>query len=182
MMKYSIFLISLLMLLCIPGRAQTKAKVKFTSINEIGILTGESSAELEIQSINGISYKGFLAGVGLGVDDYYERTFPLFVDFRKRLSKNESALFVYGDAGYSFINKKALTEWEMDRKGGHYYAAGIGYEISTHGKLRAVLDVGYSYKRFSRIIDNEPWRSSLHYFDTYDYSLNRISIKAGLRF
>jgi len=179
-MKQGTIFISVLLWFSASGIAQTKTK--FTSINEIGILTGESAAEFEMQSINGINYKGFLAGLGIGVDDYYERTFPLFFDFRKRLSKKESAFFVYGDGGYSFISKKVMTEWEMDRKGGLYYAAGIGYEISTKGKVKAVMDVGYSYKRFSRIIDNEPWRSSPHYFDTYDYSLNRISIKAGLRF
>jgi len=89
---------------------------------------------------------------------------------------------VYVYVGYSFISKNSMTEWERDRKGGSYYAMGIGYEIATNSKVKAVFDVGYSYKRFSRIIDNEPWRSSIHYFDTYDYSLNRISIKAGLRF
>jgi hypothetical protein len=181
-MKYRICFVQLLILLCASGIAQTKPKIKFTSVNELGILTGESTAEFQMQSINGFSYKTFITGIGIGVDDYYERTFPLFVDIRKSFSKKESAPFVYADAGYSFISKSSMTEWEMDRKGGAYYAVGIGYEISTKGKVKAVFDVGYSYKRFSRIIDNEPWRSSLHYFDTYDYSLSRISMRAGLRF
>jgi len=181
-MKYRMCLVQLLILLCATGFAQTKDKFKFTSINEMGILAGESRAEIQLQTINGVSYKSFLAGIGLGMDDYYERTFPLFIDLRKRFSKKETAPFLYGDAGYSFISKNSMNAWEMDRKGGLYYAVGLGYEIATNSKVKAVFDVGYSYKRFSRIIDNEPWRSSLHYFDTYDYSLNRISIKAGLRF
>jgi hypothetical protein len=181
-MKYRMCLVQLLILLCATGFAQTKDKFKFTSINEMGILAGESQAEIQLQTINGVSYKTFLAGIGLGMDDYYERTFPLFVDLRKRFSRKETAPFLYGDVGYSFISKNSKTEWEMDRKGDLYYAIGFGYEIATNSKVKAVFDVGYSYKRFSRIIDNEPWRSSLHYFDTYDYSLNRISIRAGLRF
>jgi len=181
-MKLRIGFVQLLMLLCASGITQTKTKIKFTSINEMGILAGESYAEIQLQTINGVSYKNFLAGIGLGMDDYYQRTFPLFVDLRKRFSKKQSAPFVYGNVGHSFIGKNSMTEWEMDRKGGLYYAVGFGYEIATNSKVKAVFDVGYSYKRFSRIIDNEPWRSSLHYFDTYDYSLNRISIKAGLRF
>jgi len=181
-MKYRMCFVQLLILFCLSGIAQTKGKFKFTSINELGILAGESTAEFQMQSINGVSYKSFLAGIGLGIDDYYERTFPLFVDLRKRFSKRETAPFLYCDVGYSFISKNSMTGWEMDKKGGVYYAAGIGYEIATNSKVKAVFDVGYSYKRFSRVIDNEPWRNSLHYFDTYDYSLNRISIKAGLRF
>lgn len=148
----------------------------------MGILAGASTTEFQMQSVNGVSYKTFSAGIGLAIDDYYERTFPLFVDIRKRLLKKENSPFVYGDAGYSFISKSSMGAWEMDRNGGLYYAAGIGYEIATNSKVKAVFDVGYSYKRFSKIIDNEPWRSSLHYFDTYNYSLNRISIKTGLRF
>ena len=181
-MKYRFWFVQLLILLCSSGIAQTKAKFKFTSINELGILAGESTAEFQMQSINGISYKTFTAGIGLAIDDYYQRTFPLFVDLRKRLFKKTNSPFVYGDAGYSFIGKSSMTDWEMDRNGGLYYAAGIGYEIATNSKVKVVFDVGFSYKRFSRIIDNEPWRSSLHYFDTYNYSLNRLSIKAGLRF
>jgi len=181
-MKHTVYFVLLVLLCSGSGIAQTKNKFKFTSINEIGILTGESSAEFQMQTINGISYKSFIAGIGLGQDDYYERTFPVFIDVRKRFSEKETAPFVYADAGYSFISKNSMSQWEMDRKGGAYYAAGIGYEISTNGKVKAVFDIGYSYKHFSRIIDNEPWRSSLHYFDTYDYALNRISIKAGLRF
>ena len=73
--------------------------------------------------------------------------------------------------------------WEMDHKGGAYYAAGVGYEFPIDKKVKAVFDVGYSYKHFSRKVDSEPWRNSIpHNFDTYNYSLNRISIKAGLRF
>jgi hypothetical protein len=181
-MLYRICFVLLLMLLCTCGIAQTKNKIRFTSINQVGILAGQSTTEFQLQTINGVSYKNLTAGLGVGLDNYYEQTFPFFVDLRKRFSKKESAPFVYADAGYSFISKNSMTEWEMDRKGGAYYAAGIGYEISTRSKVKAVFDVGYSYKRFSRIIDNEPWRSSLHYFDTYDYSLNRISLKAGLRF
>ena len=181
-MKCRILFVPLLLLLCASGIGQTKTKFKFTGINEIGILTGQSSTEIQMHTINGIIYKSLIAGIGLGVDDYYERTFPVFIDLRKRFSKKESAPFVYADAGYSFISKHSMTEWEMDRKGGGYYAAGLGYEVSTRTKVKVVFDVGYSFKHFSRIVDNEPWRSSLHYFDTYHYSLNRISIKGGLRF
>jgi hypothetical protein len=181
-MKYRMCFVQLLILLCATGIAQMKAKYKFTSINEMGLLAGESLPQIQLQTINGVSYKTYSAGIGLGMDDYYERTFPLFVDLRKRFYKKETAPFLYGDVGYSFISKKSVTGWEMDKKGAVYYGAGIGYEIATNSRVKAVFDVGYSYKRFSRVIDNEPWRSSLHYFDTYDYSLNRISIKAGLRF
>jgi hypothetical protein len=181
-MKLKTYFAVLLMLAITTGFAQSKPKLKFSDITQIGILSGESSAEYQMQTINGIRYKTITAGVGIGLDNYYEQTIPLFFDLRKNFYGRPSTPFVYVDAGYSFLPKGSKLEWEMDSKGGAYYAAGIGYELPLDRKVKAVFDIGYSYKHFSRIVDNEPWRSSIHNFDTYNYSLNRITIKAGLRF
>jgi hypothetical protein len=161
--------------------SQEKNKIRFTSINQIGALSGESSTEFLVQTINGISYKTISVGTGVGLDYYNEQTIPVFVDLRKKVF-SKSGAFVFGDVGYSIPVKKSLDEFEMDRKGGLYYTLGLGYELPIDKKVSAVFDFGYSYKRLSKVVDNEPWRSSLHEFATYDYSLNRISVKAGLRF
>jgi hypothetical protein len=180
-MKHKIFFVSLLVMTVTVCFAQEKNKFRFTSVNQVGTLSGESSTQLQIQTINGISYKTISAGVGVGLDYYYQQTVPVFIDLRKKFFDNSSPI-VFVDAGYSIPTKNSLEEFEMDRKGGMYYAVGLGYEFPIDKKVNAVFDVGYSYKRFSKIIDNEPWRSSIHEFATYDYSLNRISVKAGLRF
>lgn len=181
-MNQKLFFILLVFIVPVVCFGQKKAKLKFTSINQFGTLSGESSTEFQMQSINGFNYKSISACVGIGMDYYVEATYPLFLDLRTNIFNKASTPFIYADGGYSCLSKKSLGEYEMDRKGGAYYAAGIGYEFPVNGKVKAVIDCGYSYKQFSKIIDNEPWRSSVHSFDTYDYSLNRISIRAGLRF
>lgn len=161
--------------------AQEKSKIRFRSINQVGTLTGESSTEFQMQTINGINYQTISAGVGVGLDYYYEQTIPVFIDLRKKFF-DKSGPFIFADAGFSVPVKNSFDEFEMDRKGGLYYVLGLGYEFPIDKKVFAVFDFGYSYKRFSKVIDSEPWRSSTHEFATYDYSLNRISVKAGLRF
>lgn len=180
-MKQKLVVVSLLILASVVCFAQVKNKFSFASINQVGTLSGESSTEFQMQSINGIGNKSISAGVGIGLDYYSEQTVPVFIDVRKKFFNGLGA-FVFADAGYSIAIKNSLEEFEMGRKGGIYYAFGLGYEFPIDKKVNAVFDFGYSYKRFSKIIDNEPWRSSTHEFATYDYSLNRISVKAGLRF
>lgn len=176
-----IFLVSLLVLISAASFCQGKNEIRLTNITQVGTLSGESSTEFQVQTINGISYKTISTGVGVGFDYYNQQTIPVFIDLRKTFRK-KSCPFVFGDVGYSIAVKKSLDEFEMDRKGGMYYAVGLGYQLAIDKKLFAVFDLGYSYKRFSKIVDNEPWRSSPHNFATYDYSLGRISFKAGLRF
>ena len=160
---------------------QEKNTTRFTNITLVGTLSGESSTEFQIQTINGVSWKTMLVGLGVGLDYYSQTTIPVFIDLRKQIL-NKTGPFVFADVGHSIPVKTPLEEFEMDRKGGLYYVLGLGYEMAINKKVSAVFDLGYSYKRFSKIIDKEPCRSSLHEFATYDYSLNRISVKAGLRF
>ena len=63
--------------------AQQSKKIKFHSINNIGLLKGQVDDVLQLQTINGIKYKSFFGGVGIGLDNYYFKTIPLFVDLRK---------------------------------------------------------------------------------------------------
>lgn len=180
-MTIKLFFLSLFMGICATCCCQEKNKTRFTNITQVGSLSGESSTEFQVQTINGISWKTMLVGLGCGLDYYYHTTIPVFIDLRKQIF-NKTGAFVFADVGHSIAIKTSLEEFEMDRKGGLYYALGLGYEIAINKKVSAVFDLGYSYKRLSKIIDNEPWRSSLHEFATYDYCLNRISVKAGLRF
>src|SRR5687768_4020311 len=73
----------ILLLFLFQGIAAQKQKPKFTSINQAGVTWGGSGQTLQLQSINGIFYKTFSAGVGVGLDYYWQRTIPLFIDLRK---------------------------------------------------------------------------------------------------
>jgi len=180
-MKANLFFVGCLLLLSSITWSQNKPA--FTSINQAGILSGSSDDKLQIQTINGISRQSLFAGIGLGLDYYYVRSVPVFMDLRKSFSNKANTPFIYLDGGYSFLWEREKAPWQVDSKGGIYYGAGLGYQAQLTEKMKLVLDCGYSYKRLSREMDNAPWSSMWpHSFDTYTYSLKRISIKAGLRF
>ncbi len=82
----SILLLILAVCLSVIVSAQQKTGTgnwQFHSINNIGLLEGQTGSAFQLQSINGMQYKSWYAGIGLGLDFYRYRTIPLFIDFRK---------------------------------------------------------------------------------------------------
>jgi hypothetical protein len=156
------------------------------SIFQEGIVTGESGTVLQLQLINGIRYKTFFAGAGAGLDYYYERSIPVFLDLRKKIFDKLSAPFLYADGGYAFLRQKTRDAGQMDSHGGLFYELGAGYEVHLYKKLKLLLCAGYSYKGLSKTINKMPWLSVWppppNALDKYEYSLRRISFKAGFRF
>ncbi len=86
-MKLKIFIITVFIALqSTTGSAQkpgTEKGVRFHSINQVGILAGISEANLQLQSVNGIQHKTGFVGLGVGLDYYYARSIPVFIDLRK---------------------------------------------------------------------------------------------------
>src|ERR1700693_3532063 len=75
---------------------------QYHSINSVGLLEGETGSAFQLQTINGVNYKSWFAGAGLGLDFYRLRTIPLFADFRKEFGKSSNKIFVYSDVGINF--------------------------------------------------------------------------------
>src|ERR1700712_5956221 len=86
------------------AHAQKKSTTpwNFHSINNIGLLEGQTGSSFQIQTVNGAQYKSWFAGIGLGLDYYRYRTVPLFLDLRKEFGKSSNRLFLYADMGVSF--------------------------------------------------------------------------------
>ena len=73
--------------------AQTK--IKFTTINQVGFLSGASGNALQLQSINGVKYKTYSLALGAGIDNYYLKSIPVFVDLRKNIFDRKQTPFLY---------------------------------------------------------------------------------------
>ena len=128
-----------------------KNKIRFHSINTFGLVGGESKASTAFQSVNGIRFSNWFAGIGVGVDDYRYKTLPLFIDGRWFLGDDKSS-FIYGDLGYNFPikNKPGKEIWNYDTyhfTGGIYTDIGIGYQVSLYKKSSVLFSLGYSYKK-----------------------------------
>lgn len=160
-------------------------KLSFRSINQIGFLSGQAGTEPLAQTINGVQYKTFSTGIGIGLDYYKERSIPLFLDIRKHVFHKPQTPFVYLDGGYHFpwTHDKA-EEWiRTTVKGGLYYDVGIGYRFPTFKTGAIHVSLGYSAKNMSETINHNPWRSSWPLpedYQQFDYTLRRYSFKMGL--
>ena len=168
---------------------------QFHSIDNVGILEGQTGSAFQLQTISGVQYKSWFCGAGLGLDYYRFRTVPLFIDLRKEFGKSANKLFLYSDLGihFSWVTDKEKTNYVVDDKFGNglYAEAGLGYK-AVIGKNRGLLiSVGYSYKKLRETYN------SFQYYPGYNminlgqninnqsrinYVLSRLSIKMGWQF
>ena len=166
-------------------------RIRFHSINQVGVLAGSSDAALQLQTINGIKNKTWFTGLGIGLDYYYSRSVPFFLDARKNIFNKSITPFIYADGGYQFpwpSKKDEDVTWWGDEKteGGLYYELGIGYKTPVFKKMQLLFSAGYSYKHLSKTVNSVPWLSLRpappESYEKYEYSFRRIAIKAGLSF
>jgi hypothetical protein len=171
---------------------QPKQKnTRFQSYNAFGVLTGESGVSVGIQSVNGVQWKSFFIGGGLGLDFYGIGTTPVFLDMRKTFGKSKRQFFVYGDLGAQFAWPGRFEAYDgsnekPDLRGGLYTDIGLGYLAGIGKNDALVLSVGYTYKTLTEKImayplclpgvPCEPTQAE----DIYRF--NRISLKIGWRF
>ena len=165
-----------------------KPKPAYHAIGSIGLLDGEKSTSLQLQLVNGISYKNWYAGIGTGLDYYAVRSIPL-TGYIERTFSNRLPIFAYGSAGIHFVWPRDYdAEFRADYSEynrGLYYDAGIGYRFALAKKGSIRMSVGFSEKQY-----RETWEQPYiwgppgqnPYKEVYDYRLKRLSIRAGFQF
>lgn len=152
-MKGSIVII--LLLSAIPLSAQNKKDVKpgWRTITAAGLSAGKSETGAIFQLSGGITYGRWFNGIGIGYDNYYFNSFPLFADLRMSTGKRR-LIFVYINPGYTIPG-----EFKMDvdfsnglgtitnkLEGGFYMDAGMGCRIPLGAMHRLSLSGGYISK------------------------------------
>ncbi|HTQ64965.1 MAG TPA: hypothetical protein VMI12_09210 [Puia sp.] len=173
--------------------AQNKAAWQFRSINQLGLLEGETGSAFQIQTINGAQYKSWFGGIGIGLDYYRFRSIPLFADFRKDFGGKNKFFFIYADGGIHFSwltddQKRIYAGYNNgpnDFSNGFYMSAGIGYKIILNGKLAFFISPGYSYKKSEAKTTTTicPFQGPCYInTDRYDYNMSRLSVNAGIEF
>ncbi|MBO9203601.1 MULTISPECIES: PH domain-containing protein [Niastella] len=169
--------------------AKKGCSCSFSSINLVGIITGAKNNFYQLQTINGIRYKTWFAGIGVGVDPYFRTSYPLFLDLRKNIFKKSSTPFLYADVGGHFLKDKTdqLNQWYEDiYSSGVYTDAGMGYRFTVLSKIGLAISAGYSYKYVERrnkfIGDNCTTGRCYDNYYTYRQYLHRGTIKLGFQF
>lgn len=197
MQKFLLFLIVLFScdLVCSAQKAKQEPPAKkgcscaFSSIIQGGILHGSKGGYFQMQTINGIQYKTWFAGLGAGLDYYYRPGIPLFVDVRKYFLENPGSVFLYVDAGVNIPakRKETLSTWTQNEYSNSFYGdGGIGYALGFHKKPRFLISTGYSYKEGSYKAVNSGSGCTgppcSEYYYSYKKYFHRLTVKLGFQF
>jgi hypothetical protein len=178
---------------CLAQQNATK-KFQFHSINDIGLMEGETGSVFQLQTINGFQTKSWFAGVGVGLDYYRLRSIPLFIELRKEFGRKEDKFFLYADGGINFYwrEDKDVKQFYVDDKfkNGFYAETGFGYKFRLNKKLFLNLSAGYSYKKLIEKGSYYPYYyygpfSPLPTPSSYSktvYNFNRLVLKTGIEF
>jgi hypothetical protein len=197
-MKQIILVLGMMSIAGVSSAQQTETSKswQFRSINNLGLLEGETGSSFQLQTINGAAFRSWFAGIGLGIDYYRYRTIPLFADIRKEFGQARNKPFVYSDMGISFswlTDNQKMNYRPDDHYGNGFYGDwGIGYKIAMAKNNALMISLGYSYKKITETYPTYfPWYPPINDIpgpqvanpkDQIDYSLNRLSIKMGWQF
>ncbi|MBL7732153.1 MAG: hypothetical protein JNM88_13315 [Chitinophagaceae bacterium] len=186
-------LLPVIIIIALASVSSAQQKPAFSSQTYAGMVTGEATTDLQLQTINGLSWKQWFAGAGVGIDWYSFRSVPLFASVnRSFFQKGKRSLFVSGDAGVNlpWVEERLYTldlvYRDSDLSPGLYWAGGLGYRFGVGKADNALLfQVGYSYKRMQeKVTSNFPCFSPpcVPVTETYDYRMKRISVRVGWGF
>jgi hypothetical protein len=184
-MKKAIYLLCLL-LIAQASYSQIKDSTPKITVHpsiSIGIAEGKNASALLLNSGIGLRYKTWQAGVGVGIDEYFLRSIPLYFEAHKNLQSKRATPYVYAAVG---TNRPWLkTQEGISDNGGLFYDLGLGYQWPLGAKYGLFFSAGYSYKELS----NEqsypvycitwPCPEQRQYFH---YQLRRLGLKAGISF
>lgn len=191
-MKKTMSGIALLLVLITAVHGQEKGPkkaVQFGSLIYTGIHEGDAVTGFQLQMINGIRYKTWFAGIGTGIDYYFERSVPLFFSLTKFFPAIKVPLFINGDIGMNFPwnPNNVYHTWSPGKLSSSlYWAGGAGYKFSFRkSSNNLLLNLGYSFKHliqvnqvtFPCLVQPCPTGE-----ERYDYRLNRLSVKLGWMF
>jgi hypothetical protein len=162
--------------------------VKFHSSVQVGLLEGEEKAAFQAQAINGIQYKTWYGGVGIGIDNYKFRTIPLFFDLQKNVFKRNTTPFVFGDIGLHFPwlrNDQKTFYSNSEFTNGVYCNVGVGYKINLLKSSRLTFSTAFSLKKLE---NNYTYTicpfvgPCFEQSEQMKYTLRRLALNIGLFF
>lgn len=188
-MRRSFFFILIISFLLSASTSAQKKKIRFQSVNQFAIVGGESHVNTAFQTVNGIKFSDWFSGIGIAIDYYKYQTLPLFFDGRWYFGEDKRG-FIYGDIGYDFPFKnkpgREINYYQSYHfTGGLYSDLGIGYQVRLYKKSSLSFSLGYSSKELKTKVGwayqciAAPCRVD---YSNYEFSLNRMILKAGLVF
>lgn len=179
-----------LMFVLIATGYSLHAQVGYRSYNSGGVVVGDTRSAFQVLTTHGVQYKSWYLGAGAGIDDYRNRTVPVFLSLlRDVLPKNN--MFVNINAGPQFVWGKGQRNerWnaiESRALPGFFGEAGFGYRIPVGKEGQSIMfGTYYSYKTHKEkyIVTggcmNPPCQNTTEYITS---TFSRWAFKLGLVF
>ncbi|HUQ96465.1 MAG TPA: hypothetical protein VM010_02285 [Chitinophagaceae bacterium] len=164
-------------------KANDSVRPQFHVITSAGLLAGASDRDFLWQSTIGFQYKTWFVGAGSGMDYYYLRSVPIFIEVRKHF-QNPIPFYVYADAGVNLPAQQAKfkeSNWFKSRfKKGVYYDVGAGYPLALNKRNVLLLSIGYTKKTYTET-QTEQLDVPYPTHNTLDYNLRRLVFKVGFQ-
>ncbi len=166
--------------------AYIKSGIHFQSILQTGLLTGKTKLGFQVQSINGIKWNTFSAGIGTGLDNYVIKTIPVFFDARTDIFRKNNSPFLFIDAGPQFLLKQDShphNYYDPYYKAKFYFNAGAGYKVNLFAKNAIIISAAISLKNIAEkqntICDFAPCPENVPPVINNKYVFKRFSLQAG---
>lgn len=182
--------ILLIVLLLTGYNTCIKAQITYRSYNSIGVVAGDAKSAYQVLTTHGVQHRSWLAGIGTGIDDYRNRTVPLFLSIVKQVLPRNN-MFVNINAGTQFVwgkNARHTLLNAIDSKAlpGFFGEAGFGYRLPVGKDGQGIMfGTYYSYKSFKEkytvvgICNNPPCAYMTEYINS---RFNRWAFKVGFVF
>jgi hypothetical protein len=187
-MKHLLIIILFSIFLSFSSTGQD-VKAKYSTVNQVGLLSGAKGDWLTVQTINGVKKQKWFAGAGVGLDYYNVRTIPLFLDVRRYMLNKKNTPFAYADAGINFLwlndSQKAEKSFPTSSPG-LFYDLGIGWKLSGKNNGGFILSAGYTFKQVKEKVKYMWWPAptpqlEAENYERYNYLYRRIVVKVGLQ-
>lgn len=169
------------------SNTKQSSSIKFHAAVQAGILQGDEKNAFQAQAINGVQYKTWYGGIGVGIDNYKFRTIPLFIDIQKNIFKKSTTPFVFTDAGIHFpwVRNDQKDIYRDSHFGkGFYYNVGAGYKINLVKNNALMFSAAFSSKH-----TNVSWKYLLgcgwgvcperYSTQEFKYTLRRLALNIG---
>jgi hypothetical protein len=181
------FFICILLALGIHN-SNAQKRPRFSSQSFAGFTEGASGTSFQLQAVNGVRINNWFGGVGVGLDYYYQRTVPVFFSVNKYFSSKKFPVFFSGDIGVNNVWLRGGYDFSDpgSYQAGIYYGGGVGWKFGLKKNEQAfLLNLGYNFKQFTNTYETVspclvppcPVNKT-----TYDYRLNRLSLRFGFMF
>ena len=139
------------------GRGLAQHRFQFRSTEWLGLSTGQLGGAGAIQTVNGLAWGPWFAGVGAGVDYYRFRSVPLFFSVTRDIALGKHDwLYLYADGGknapwYGASSNQQDGVRTGNFGGGAYWSGGVGYlwGLRGHTDKAVLISAGYTLKKQS---------------------------------